>query len=108
MHNREGQQCPSSFLLIKLKRSKKMQGEYDTRISVDMSFEQATKLRELIPWGLRRALFAQLMTSVIDGLEGDRADFISGGIVNGFDLKVKENSGGPKKPEEKRDGDDRR
>ncbi len=49
--------------------------DYIPRLCINLTDEQATKLRNLIPWGLQRQLFSNIIDEVIELLEvgGSRA-----------------------------------
>lgn len=43
--------------------------DYKPRLNVDISEEQDTKLRKLIPWGLKHQLFSVIVDELIQILE---------------------------------------
>ena len=54
--------------------------EYRPRLTFNCTDEQFRKLQELIPWGLKKAIFQKVAQDVIDGVEKLGNIFIAGAL----------------------------
>ena len=58
--------------------------DYRPRLSVDLTEEQARKLRQYIPWGLQKALFSAVIDDLISLMETGKGDMVVQAIVAGL------------------------
>lgn len=52
------------------------------RLSIDISEEQDAKLRELVPWGLKKQLFSKVIDELIELLE-EHGEMAIGALLAG-------------------------
>lgn len=66
-------------------------GNYVPRLNVAIREDQANDLRELLPWGVRRLVFENIVDLLISALKVDKTGAIGGLIHNQFTLAVTSN-----------------
>lgn len=62
--------------------------DYRPRVSVEVTHEQATAIRALIPWGLRNQLFTIIIDDIIRLARKLGPDFISAILVKAIPLEA--------------------
>jgi len=78
-----------------------MSEAYIPRLSIVLTDKQAIRLRDQIPWGLRRAVFSKLIDALLNAIEADpSSQLIAAAISKSTELKVDvimkgEEDGGP-------------
>ena len=72
--------------------------EYRPRLTVEITEEQARKLRDYVPWGIRKALFQALLDDILANIEQHGEVFLSAILARVIKL-------GKKAKYEAKDGD---